>query len=95
MTVMTYLSDVQAGGGTAFPAIGVKSEAENGAALLWVNLKTAGQKDRLTLHGGCPVLVGSKWITNKWIRFNDQFAKFRCTLDLHEQIDFYGHYKTY
>ena len=20
-----------------------------------------------TLHGGCPVVVGSKWITNKWV----------------------------
>ena len=32
-----------------------------------VNLKTSGLKDPLTAHGGCPVLVGSKWITNKWV----------------------------
>ena len=32
-----------------------------------VNLKTSGLKDPVTAHGGCPVLVGSKWITNKWV----------------------------
>ena len=36
-----------------------------------VNLKTSGLKDPLTAHGGCPVLVGSKWITNKWV-YNPQ-----------------------
>ena len=31
------------------------------------NLHTNGISDQLTIHGGCPVLVGSKWITNKWV----------------------------
>ena len=31
------------------------------------NLHTNGIPDQLTIHGGCPVLVGSKWITNKWV----------------------------
>ena len=33
-----------------------------------MNLKTSGLKDPITAHGGCPVLVGSKWITNKWVK---------------------------
>ena len=37
--------------------------------------------------GGCPVLVGSKWITNKWIHSNDQFLKFPCGLDFHDVFD--------
>ncbi len=37
-----------------------------------------GSLDMLTFHGGCPVLVGSKWITNKWIRSRAQFRHFPC-----------------
>ena len=33
------------------------------------------------MHGGCPVLVGSKWITNKWIHSHDQFLKYPCSLN--------------
>ena len=39
---------------------------------------TNGILDIQTLHGGCPVLVGSKWITNKWIRWKHQQFKFPC-----------------
>lgn len=29
------------------------------------------QVDPLTLHGGCPVLKGEKWIATKWMRQNE------------------------
>ncbi len=32
-------------------------------------------------HGGCPVLVGSKWILNKWIYSFDQWKTYPCLLD--------------
>ena len=44
-----------------------------GTALLWYNHaldeKTGkmGDVDKLTLHGGCDVLEGEKWIANLWI----------------------------
>ena len=48
-----------------------------GDALFWINLNlNTGFSDRLTLHGGCPVAVGSKWITNKWIQYYDQVGFF-------------------
>lgn len=28
--------------------------------------------DHRTLHSGCPVLVGTKWVANKWIHVQGQ-----------------------
>ena len=39
-----------------------------GDLAFWFNIDRNLNVDYLTFHGGCPVLVGSKWITNKWIR---------------------------
>ncbi|XP_059097153.1 prolyl 4-hydroxylase subunit alpha-2-like isoform X1 [Tigriopus californicus] len=79
-TFMAYLTDVEAGGHTVFPLLGVSAKPEKGSAIFWINLHTTGKRDELTIHGGCPVLVGSKWITNKWIYSNDQFQKLTCPL---------------
>ncbi|XP_064414096.1 prolyl 4-hydroxylase subunit alpha-3 isoform X2 [Latimeria chalumnae] len=38
------------------------------AALFWWNLHKNGQGNGETLHAGCPVLIGDKWVANKWIR---------------------------
>ena len=95
---MTYLSDVQAGGGTVFPVIGVNSAATRGSALFWLNLNNGNLfENLLTIHGGCPVLVGSKWILNKGIRANDQALRQKCSLtksntlsnDLFSQFRYY------
>ena len=77
-TVMGYLSNVQLGGGTAFPNAGIHVKAEKGSIVFWWNILTNGRFDVQTIHGGCPVLVGSKWITNKWIRWKYQELKLEC-----------------
>ena len=77
-TVMGYLTDVALGGGTAFPNAGLHVRPEKGSVVFWWNLQTNGIFDVQTVHGGCPVLVGSKWITNKWIRWKYQELKMAC-----------------
>uniref|UniRef100_A0A147BV12 procollagen-proline 4-dioxygenase n=1 Tax=Ixodes ricinus TaxID=34613 RepID=A0A147BV12_IXORI len=65
-TLMIYMTDVEAGGATVFPSLGIRLTPKKGDAAFWWNLKASGEGDRLTMHAGCPVLYGSKWIANKW-----------------------------
>jgi len=77
-TVMVYLADVEAGGATSFPLTGIRIPVQKGTAAFWINMLKSGYRDKLTVHGGCPVLLGSKWITNKWVGYSDQFRNYPC-----------------
>ena len=55
------MNHVPAGGRTVFPRIGAGAKPEEGAAIFWYNLHDTGEPDRLTLHGACPILYGTKW----------------------------------
>ncbi|XP_031563908.1 prolyl 4-hydroxylase subunit alpha-1-like [Actinia tenebrosa] len=75
-TLMFYLSDVQAGGATVFIKLNVHSRPSKGDALFWYNLKKSGEGDLDTLHAGCPVLLGDKWVANKWIHeYGNEFLR--------------------
>ncbi|XP_069124623.1 prolyl 4-hydroxylase subunit alpha-1-like isoform X2 [Argopecten irradians] len=71
-TMLFYLSDVRAGGATVFPQIDVHIPVKKGAAAFWLNLDDDLEGLEDTLHAGCPVLLGSKWIANKWIHTHNQ-----------------------
>ncbi|KAL1464469.1 hypothetical protein WDU94_004115 [Cyamophila willieti] len=74
-TIMFYMSDVEQGGSTVFLDLQLVVPPQKGAALFWYNLKSDRSVDMDTLHGACPVLVGSKWVCNKWIhRFADEHS---------------------
>lgn len=43
--------------------------------------------DVRTLHAGCPVLSGQKWVANKWIHESDQEFTRPCPLAFGEGND--------
>lgn len=67
-TFILYLSDVEAGGGTRFPNIGLEFRPKKGAALLFANTDIYGQPHANSLHAGMPVISGTKHIATKWLR---------------------------
>ncbi|CAC5411611.1 P4HA [Mytilus coruscus] len=81
-TWLYYLNDVEVGGATVFPNINTRVPVIKGAAAFWYNLLPRGDSDNRTLHAGCPVVIGSKWVGNKWIREAGQMFKRPCDLDL-------------
>lgn len=80
MTVMGWLSHVKAEGGTAFdhPHMSQLIEPTKGAIALWFDLESSGHLEYQSSHGGCPILMGSKWIFNKWIYHFDQWKTYPC-----------------
>jgi prolyl 4-hydroxylase len=67
-TVIMYLNDVDAGGSTVFPTLGLDVLPRQGAAVYFAYTSASGETDSRTLHGGSPVLAGEKWIATKWLR---------------------------
>jgi prolyl 4-hydroxylase len=67
-TFILYLCDVEQGGGTVFPALGLEVFPKKGNALWFLNTDNNHQPDQQTLHGGAPVVSGTKIIANKWLR---------------------------
>ena len=57
-----------------------KIAPKKGAAAFWYDILSAGFRDLHSVHAGCPVLKGSKWILNKWLFMLDNFKKFPCKL---------------
>uniref|UniRef100_A0A8C3ABK9 Prolyl 4-hydroxylase subunit alpha-1 n=1 Tax=Cyclopterus lumpus TaxID=8103 RepID=A0A8C3ABK9_CYCLU len=75
------MSDVAAGGATVFPDVGAAVYPQKGTAVFWYNLFPSGEGDYSTRHAACPVLVGNKWVSNKWIHERGQEWRRPCSLN--------------
>ncbi len=67
-TVVMYLNDVEAGGSTVFPQVGLDVLPRKGNAVFFAYKNPGEAPDARSLHGGTPVAAGEKWIATKWIR---------------------------
>ena len=67
-TVLLYLNDVAAGGGTSFPHVGLTIMPRQGSALYFAYTADDQSVDTLSLHAGLPVEQGEKWLAVKWLR---------------------------
>ncbi len=67
-TVIMYLSDVEQGGGTSFPNIGLQVQPRKGSAVFFANTDAYGTPEQRSLHAGEPVEKGVKVIATKWLR---------------------------
>jgi prolyl 4-hydroxylase len=68
LTFLIYLNDDYEGGETEFPLINKKIIPKKGKAVLFYNIGDDGRIIKQSLHTGKPVITGTKWIANKWVR---------------------------
>ena len=75
ITVIAYLNDVEEGGETGFPELGINIPPKKGDAVVFHNTvpndaDTHPKINPRSLHGGMPVIKGEKWMVNLWFREN-------------------------
>jgi prolyl 4-hydroxylase len=71
LTVLLYLNTPEQGGETEFPKVQLKVPAVKGNALVFFSCLPDGTMDPLSLHGGCPVEVGDKWVATRWMHMRE------------------------
>jgi len=67
-TTMIYLCDVDDGGETNFPRLGLKVPPRRGTLLIWNNMRPDGSPNGETVHAALPVIRGSKYVLTRWYR---------------------------
>jgi len=67
VTALAYLGEVEAGGATAFPRLGLEVQPQTGRVLIFHNCPPGSTRcDPRTEHQGKPPLRGEKWAFNLW-----------------------------
>ena len=65
-TYIVYLTDVESGGQTNFPQVGMQVEAKAGRLVVWRNMEN-GQCNQMTMHESIPVFKGRKQVMVNWV----------------------------
>jgi prolyl 4-hydroxylase len=65
---VTYLNDVQDGGQTVFPQLGLAVSPIRGNACYFEYADENGRVDTRSLHASAIVTRGEKWVMTKWMR---------------------------
>ena len=79
-TFFIYLNEVEEGGHTDFPMLGVTGIPNIGDALIWNSLNPDGSCNYNTLHHGMPVRKGWKAVITKWFRLKSPSKPFEQRL---------------
>ena len=67
-TLVMYLNDVEQGGETFFPKLNFSVSPQKGMAVYFEYFYNDENLNKLTLHGGAPVITGEKWVATQWMR---------------------------
>ncbi|KAL7078512.1 hypothetical protein ACQ4LE_002658 [Meloidogyne hapla] len=79
-TALFYLTKPDEGGFTVFTDLKSAMKPSKYDCLFWYNLLRSGEGDLRTRHAACPVLLGNKWVSNKWIHEKGQEFLRPCAL---------------
>ena len=67
-SLVIYLNDVERGGATVFPEIGLAVTPRLGHAVHFEYVDSRGGVDLKSVHAAAPVEAGEKWVLTKWMR---------------------------
>lgn len=67
-TLIVYLNEIEEGGGTEFPNLGIVAKPSPGSAVYFEYTDGNGVSTDRCRHAGSPVVRGEKWALTKWYR---------------------------
>ena len=83
LTALLYLSDVEEGGETVFPKLGIDISPKRGRLVIWPGVENTNNNriDFRTMHGANSVVKGIKYVANFWVHLYDYRTSFKweCT----------------
>ena len=69
-----------------WPYAAISVFPEKGSGIFWYNRFKNNDPDVSTGHTACPILLGNKWIGNKWVSYNAQWNGTKCALSPYTQF---------
>ena len=80
MTVLTYLSDVEEGGGTRFPALDLTIQPKRGRVVIFPNVLNhlPNKEEKRTRHEALPVVEGVKYAVSMYVHQKDYKTPFEA-----------------